>query len=536
MRYLLYLISLFAAADLKAQYVYTIKADSVKITSCDSAELILENHTQNVPGFLFNTGNGRTIFKRGAQPLGNGAYLIGADTLQTTSNAWVQGGNAFGATGVLGTTDSNHVDLYTNNTFRARLTAAGNMLLGTNTDNGQLFQVNGSSYFNGTQHLTGNFNEGLNQPHFLYDPTVNAYPGDWEYNFGYRLLPTMVMNGNYQESYPVDITPTFNLNGYAQYTDGISAALHIGTTLGGIRIDQNQSYPGDTGEPLFIYQGGSSDKAAILNYRNGNATGTPFIWHLDGRPASTSGLIVPAIESTVSSPQAGGGISFTMDRFYWGTEASIQMIYQTTPDTGSNVNTSIVFNTTSSTLGRLTPMYINGGNVGLGTNSPTAQLHATGSVRFAGLTQDSTQTNVLVSDANGNLYYRSASSLATDDPVRSSLAVNGTIRSRKIIVSPDEWADYVFDSAYQLPRLTDVESYIHRQHHLPGIPSAAAVQRDSLDVGANQAALLKKIEELTLYTIDQDKKLNTQDQQLATLKSELEELKSLINQKNKVAP
>lgn len=50
----------------RAQYVYTIKADSVKITgaSCDSAELILQNHTQGVPGFLFNTGNGRTIFKR----------------------------------------------------------------------------------------------------------------------------------------------------------------------------------------------------------------------------------------------------------------------------------------------------------------------------------------------------------------------------------------------------------------------------------------------------------------------------------------
>jgi hypothetical protein len=40
---------------LTAQVVYTIKADSVKITNCDSAELIIENHTQGVPGFLYNT-------------------------------------------------------------------------------------------------------------------------------------------------------------------------------------------------------------------------------------------------------------------------------------------------------------------------------------------------------------------------------------------------------------------------------------------------------------------------------------------------
>ena len=526
MRYLLFSILLLAAADLKAQYVYTIKADSVKITNCDSAEFILENHTQNIPGFLFNTGNGRTIFKRAVQPLGNGVYVIGADTLQLTSNAWVQGGNAFGATGVLGTTDSNHLDLYTDGAFRARLTAAGNMLLGTNTDNGQLFQVNGSSFFNGTQRLTGTLSEGLNQQHFLYDPTVNTYPEDGAYNYAYQLIPTMVLNGNYQQAYPVDITPTFNLNGYIQHTDAISPALHIGTTLGGIRIDQNQSYPGNSGEPLFIYQGGGSDKPAILNLRNGNATGTPFIWHNDNRPASTSGLIVPALRSTLSFPQTGGGVSFTMDRFYYGTEASIDMRYETTPDTASNVNTSIVFSTTSSSLGRLTPMYINGPNIGLGTNSPAAQLHTTGSVRFAGLTPDNTQTNVLVSDANGNLYYRSASSLATESPVRSSFAVNGIVKSKKIIISPDEWADYVFDSSYRLPDLNEVESYIHREHHLPGIPSAATVQKDSLDVGANQAALLKKIEELTLYTIEQKKELDS-------MKARMERLEKLFGEKIK---
>src|SRR5882724_1257765 len=65
-----------------AQYVYTINADSVKITNhCDTAELIIENHTQNVPGFLFNKGRGRTEFRRGLFSIDDTLYLIGGDTL-----------------------------------------------------------------------------------------------------------------------------------------------------------------------------------------------------------------------------------------------------------------------------------------------------------------------------------------------------------------------------------------------------------------------------------------------------------------------
>ncbi|HLZ87237.1 MAG TPA: hypothetical protein VKQ52_08355, partial [Puia sp.] len=96
MRYVLFiLILLFTLSGLRAQNVYTITADSVKLTGCDSSELIIENHTRAVPGFLFNTGNGRTIFKRVMQKLSDSQYLLGPDTLQIHfPNAWLQGGNA----------------------------------------------------------------------------------------------------------------------------------------------------------------------------------------------------------------------------------------------------------------------------------------------------------------------------------------------------------------------------------------------------------------------------------------------------------
>jgi hypothetical protein len=168
------------------------------------------------------------------------------------------------------------------------------------------------------------------------------------------------------------------------------------------------------------------------------------------------------------------------------------------------------------------------GNTGIGTTLPTAQLHTTGTVRFAGLTNDSTQARVLVSDANGNLYYRSASSLAAGDILRSSLAINGPIKAKSLTLSQTGWPDYVFDSAYRLTSLSEVDDYIRRYNHLPGIPSAAEVDRDGLSIGDNQAALLKKIEELTLYTIDQNKRIAAQKAEVDDLRKEVLELKKAM--------
>ncbi|WP_242696404.1 hypothetical protein [Longitalea luteola] len=61
--FVLALLCLEKTLHAQTPYIYTIKADSVKITNtCDTAELIIENHTQNVPGFLFNKGRGRSEF------------------------------------------------------------------------------------------------------------------------------------------------------------------------------------------------------------------------------------------------------------------------------------------------------------------------------------------------------------------------------------------------------------------------------------------------------------------------------------------
>jgi len=85
---LLFITACTVTSILSAQYIYKIKADSVLITndSC-TAELNLENSTKNVKGFLYNKGNGRTEFRRGAIKLNDSLYLIGSDTIN------VKGGN-----------------------------------------------------------------------------------------------------------------------------------------------------------------------------------------------------------------------------------------------------------------------------------------------------------------------------------------------------------------------------------------------------------------------------------------------------------
>lgn len=70
------------------------------------------------------------------------------------------------------------------------------------------------------------------------------------------------------------------------------------------------------------------------------------------------------------------------------------------------------------------------------------------------------------------------------------------------------WSDYVFADDYELKSLNEVESYINDNKHLPDVPSAEEVTKDGIDVATMDATLLRKIEELTLYVIQQQKEIN----------------------------
>jgi len=131
--------------------------------------------------------------------------------------------------------------------------------------------------------------------------------------------------------------------------------------------------------------------------------------------------------------------------------------------------------------------------------------------------------NIINADVAGNI------GIGTTSPVEK-LSVNGTVLAKKVRVSQAtaDWPDYVFEPSYKLPSLAAVEAFIKANKHLPGVVSAKSIAENGIDLGDNQAVLLQKTEELTLYIIDQNKKLEQQqklvNEQQLMLKQLLEEL------------
>lgn len=100
--------------------------------------------------------------------------------------------------------------------------------------------------------------------------------------------------------------------------------------------------------------------------------------------------------------------------------------------------------------------------------------------------------------------------LLTNNPNGHKLAVNGSIGAKAVRVEVSTsvtWADYVFDKKYKLKSIKELDAYVKTYKHLPNIPSASEVEKDGIDVATMDAKLLEKIEELTLYIIELNKRI-----------------------------
>jgi len=98
------------------------------------------------------------------------------------------------------------------------------------------------------------------------------------------------------------------------------------------------------------------------------------------------------------------------------------------------------------------------------------------------------------------------------------LAVNGKILCTNLKVQlVEDWPDFVFNKDYSLPSLDEVSKFINDHKHLPGVPSASEVSKDGVDVASVTAGLLKKVEELTLYIIEQQKQIKKQQELIEML-------------------
>lgn len=94
-----------------------------------------------------------------------------------------------------------------------------------------------------------------------------------------------------------------------------------------------------------------------------------------------------------------------------------------------------------------------------------------------------------------------------------------TEKVRVAVSGTTDWADYVFADNYELKPLNEVETFVKENRHLPDVPSADDVVKDGIDMAKMDAKLLQKIEELTLYVINQQKQIDAQQQEILKLKN-----------------
>jgi len=102
---------------------------------------------------------------------------------------------------------------------------------------------------------------------------------------------------------------------------------------------------------------------------------------------------------------------------------------------------------------------------------------------------------------------------------KNKLDVNGTIHSKEVKVDMTGWSDFVFKKEYNLPTLEEVEKHINEKGHLENIPNEEEVLKNGINLGEMNAKLLQKIEELTLYVIEQNKKIEKQNERIMILEN-----------------
>lgn len=221
-----------------------------------------------------------------------------------------------------------------------------------------------------------------------------------------------------------------------------------------------------------------------------------------------------------------------------------------TPQTLSQSGNTITLSNGGGSFNLPTTSVVAGTNVtvtGTGTTANPFTVSANDTSLYAnnGIINQATTTNGnrVVDMNNSNIWFSTANSTSNGKMYLGSTAVypnatgnyrlfvEGGILTEKVKValrSSANWADYVFANDYKLMPLNEVEAFVKTNKHLPGIDSAEQLAKDGIDVAQMQSKQMEKIEELTLYIIDQDKKIAEQAKALEKNTKELEALKLQI--------
>jgi hypothetical protein len=265
---------------------------------------------------------------------------------------------------------------------------------------------------------------------------------------------------------------------------------------------------------------------------NGSATFPSGIWSSGGvgiGTTSPSALLTLQGTAPPSTP--------LLSASYTTSGSPLYALYATTQaDSSTNTNQVVVG------IGTSNPQLFQGiiAGQGLDIENPTGRSAVRLGSGYEGLGQEWEWQSTVIGNAYGAMNLSNLTNGTNPFTVLSSgnvgigilepvhtLQVAGTIGAEEIVVS-STGADYVFEPGYPLKPLAEVDRYIQQHQHLPGIPAAKEIQEKGVSLGAMQAKLLAKVEELTLHMIQQDKDNRELREQVTRQEKQNRELRERI--------
>jgi len=339
----------------------------------------------------------------------------------------------------------------------------------------------------------------------------------------------------------------------------VTGSLQFGATPGLKSVDGGfafMSSGSNVGPTVFLVPTGSGDKSLIQLYgQSSTSDGTRLELFQDGA------------NSTFRNQVLGGGANGSIRFDHNGTTnliiGSDGKVGISTTSPGSRVeikgegNTSVTSSLAVFSSGSSPLLFVrDDGNVGIGTTSPGYKLDVNGGIVS---TNNSGTVQLFNADANtavlngvvdaqirtGNtpritIKNTGNVGIGTSSPSSKLEVSGGDIRVTAGSFIDDGTAlaapDYVFEEDYSLMPLDELQRYIDQEKHLPNIPSAEDIKKHGLNLSQFQMKLLEKIEELTLYTLAQQKQIEQQQEAMATLAARLTLLEQAVQRASAAIP
>lgn len=439
---------------------------------------------------------------------------------------WLTTGNALGATGFLGSTTNQDVALITNNTSRMYITKLGNVGIGTNTP---AFLLDVFS----TGNASANFKSSTGTANLIIDRGNSAATSSVSYRTAG--VPTWqtgtVGNDNFNiRNIALGGAALTILATNSNVGIGINAPterLHVvgnGLVSGNISSGANISSVGSISAGTTLSSGGDATIGGNLDV-NGTSINIGSVEQFTdagGFTIASNSDFISVVDGQNSLGQAGlrwrdviASNNITSLRMGAGTPSPVSALHVLgnvlITDTAEQI--VVIESTTANTTG----IQIN--RTGIGSFDARI-IDQFGILKIQGSTDEfQTVTNdfIDVSLSSGNVGIGATAGT-------EKLRVCGTIKATELRLETG-WCDYVFANDYKLKSLDEVSDFIAENKHLPGIEKASIVETEGLSVAKMSKAMMEKIEELTLYAIQQNEELKLLKAQNVELQNQINNLK-----------